>query len=79
MSESNERSGPIMLDSPEGRGEDEPWYACHYCDPTGTYRMYPLSMMVERDGIKYCRVHYNWRFNKKDSEATRLEFTDERD
>jgi hypothetical protein len=58
----------------------EKFRACHLCgghwsetdgdtSETNYYgRLYPESLLVERDGRWYCSSHYNWRFNKKDTD-----------
>lgn len=58
----------------------EKFRSCHLCgghwsevdDSTGETnyygRLYPESLMIERDGRWFCLSHYNWRFNKKDAD-----------
>lgn len=58
----------------------EKFRACHLCggdwsetdgdtDQTNWYgRLYPESLMAERDGRWYCLSHYTWRFSKKDAD-----------
>ena len=58
----------------------EKFRACHLCGgawsetdgdtaETNYYgRLYPESLMAERDGRWYCLSHYNWRFSKKDAD-----------
>ena len=58
----------------------EKFRACHLCggdwsetdedtDQTNWYgRLYPESLLVERDGRWFCLSHYTWRFSKKDAD-----------
>ena len=41
---------------------DSKWYICHLC---GWPNYYPEGEIVERDGKKYCKWHYRWRFRFK--------------
>jgi hypothetical protein len=58
----------------------EKFRACHLCggdwfetdedtEQTNYYgRLYPESLMAERDGFWYCLSHYTWRFQHKDED-----------
>ena len=58
----------------------EKFRACHLCggdwsetdgdtEETNYYgRLYPESLLIERDGKWFCSSHYNWRFSKKDAD-----------
>ena len=58
----------------------EKFRACHLCggdwsetdgdtDQTNWYgRLYPESLLIERDGRWFCLSHYTWRFSKKDAD-----------
>ena len=58
----------------------EKFRACHMCggawsetdddtEETNYYgRLYPESLLVERDGRYFCLSHYSWRFSKKDAD-----------
>ena len=58
----------------------EKFRACHLCggnwsetdedtDQTNWYgRLYPESLLIERDGRFFCLSHYSWRFSKKDAD-----------
>jgi len=40
-----------------------------YCELCSDSRMWPKSMVVERDGKYYCKDHYRFRFHNKDIDA----------
>lgn len=89
------RKEKVILDKPQLEYQHhfgEQWRGCVMCggsyseadDDTGQTnfygRLYPESLMVERDGKYYCTKHYNWRFIKRDSDV-RIEIaeSDERE
>ncbi len=67
----------------------EKFRACHLCggdwsetdgdtDQTNWYgRLYPESLMAERDGKFFCLSHYNWRFRHLDDDAEPYDEPDE--
>lgn len=67
----------------------EKFRACHLCGgswseadestaETNYYgRLYPESLLVERDGRFFCLSHYNWRFSKKDADDEPYDEPDE--
>jgi hypothetical protein len=55
---------------------EQKWFCCVDCDSSGTYRKFPLSLIVDYNGKKYCREHFAWRFKKKFLDDIRLDFKD---
>ena len=52
---------------------NEPWYECWLCKPL----MYPESdTIVAEDGRRYCKAHYNWRFNRRNVDAAEINIED---
>ena len=41
---------------------DSAWYVCHLC---GSPHYYPESETIVKDGRRYCKWHYRWRFYKQ--------------
>ena len=74
----------IRLEKPRHTSNlDEPWHSCVLCGTGATStatteynRYYPQSMMVKYEGKWYCRVHFEYKFNKRFIDEAEIEVSD---